>query len=161
MAWCRQATSHYQSQCWPRSLSPYGVIRPSWVKHNFKTKTLTNHHDVLLMLNCNMFCSVFDRHYNTNRSCQNCDYSVKTTSSSEFSNMQFPQQFSRNDIYFYQKYCTLEILYKVIYCLWLSHQTWYCFWLLICKMTYYSLRMGPVNNSINSGGMNWKYILDH
>ena len=22
MAWCRQATSHYMSQCWPRSLSP-------------------------------------------------------------------------------------------------------------------------------------------
>ena len=25
MAWCRQATSHYLSQCWPRSLLPYGV----------------------------------------------------------------------------------------------------------------------------------------
>ena len=25
MAWCRQATSHYLSQCWPRSISPYGV----------------------------------------------------------------------------------------------------------------------------------------
>ena len=31
MTWCRQATSHYLSQCWPRSLSPYGVIRPQWV----------------------------------------------------------------------------------------------------------------------------------
>ena len=31
MAWCRQATSHYLSQCWPRSVSPYGVIRPQWV----------------------------------------------------------------------------------------------------------------------------------
>ena len=28
MAWCRQATSHYLSQCGPRSLSPYGVTRP-------------------------------------------------------------------------------------------------------------------------------------
>ena len=28
MAWCRQATSHYLSQCWTRSLSPYGVTRP-------------------------------------------------------------------------------------------------------------------------------------
>ena len=37
MAWCRQATSHYLSQCWPRSLSPYDVIRPKWVK----TKWLT------------------------------------------------------------------------------------------------------------------------
>ena len=32
MAWCRQATSHYLSQCWPSSLSPYGVTRPRWVK---------------------------------------------------------------------------------------------------------------------------------
>ena len=31
MAWCRQATSHYLSQCWPRSLSTYGVNRPQWV----------------------------------------------------------------------------------------------------------------------------------
>ena len=28
MAWCRQATSHYLSQCWPSSMSPYGVTRP-------------------------------------------------------------------------------------------------------------------------------------
>ena len=32
MARCRQATSHYLSQCWPRSLLPYGVTRPQWVK---------------------------------------------------------------------------------------------------------------------------------
>ena len=31
MACCRQATSHYLSQCWPRSLSTYGVTRPQWV----------------------------------------------------------------------------------------------------------------------------------
>ena len=31
MAWCRQATSHYLSHCWPRSVSPYDVIRPQWV----------------------------------------------------------------------------------------------------------------------------------
>ena len=31
MAWCRQATSHYLSQCWPRSMSPYGITRPQWV----------------------------------------------------------------------------------------------------------------------------------
>ena len=31
MAWCRQATSHYLSQCWPRSMSPKGVTRPQWV----------------------------------------------------------------------------------------------------------------------------------
>ena len=31
MTWCRQATSHYLSQCWPRSMSPYGITRPQWV----------------------------------------------------------------------------------------------------------------------------------
>ena len=31
MAWYRQATSHYLSQCWPSSMSPYGVTRPQWV----------------------------------------------------------------------------------------------------------------------------------
>ena len=31
MAWCRQATSHYLSQCWPRPMSPYGITRPQWV----------------------------------------------------------------------------------------------------------------------------------
>ena len=32
MAWCRQSTSHYLSQWWPRSLLPYGVTHPQWVK---------------------------------------------------------------------------------------------------------------------------------
>ena len=31
MAWCRQATSHYLSQCWPRFMPPYGVTRPQWI----------------------------------------------------------------------------------------------------------------------------------
>ena len=34
MAWCRQATSHYLSQCRPRSLSPYDVTRPQQVVRN-------------------------------------------------------------------------------------------------------------------------------
>ena len=37
MVWCRQAASHYLSQCWPRSLSPYDVTRPQWVKINRTT----------------------------------------------------------------------------------------------------------------------------
>ena len=36
MAWCRQATSHYLSQCWPRSLSPYGVTSPQWFMSIYK-----------------------------------------------------------------------------------------------------------------------------
>ena len=31
MAWCRQATSHYLSQCWPTSMLPYDITRPQWV----------------------------------------------------------------------------------------------------------------------------------
>ena len=31
MAWCHQATGHYLSQCWPRSLPPHGVTRSQWV----------------------------------------------------------------------------------------------------------------------------------
>ena len=31
MAWCRQATSHYPSQCWLRSLPSYGDTGPQWV----------------------------------------------------------------------------------------------------------------------------------
>ena len=33
MAWCHQATSHHLSQCWPRSMSPYGISRPQRVTY--------------------------------------------------------------------------------------------------------------------------------
>ena len=35
MARCRQVTSHHLSQCWPRSMSPYGVTRLQWVNEHF------------------------------------------------------------------------------------------------------------------------------
>ena len=47
MAWCRQATSHYLSQCWPRSLSPYGVTRPQWVNTLSSERCGSNFTDVL------------------------------------------------------------------------------------------------------------------
>ena len=31
MTWCRQATSHYLNQCWPRSLTSFSVTRPQCV----------------------------------------------------------------------------------------------------------------------------------
>ena len=43
MAWCPQATSLYLSQCWPRSLSPYGVTRPQWVKFSPKSSQKAPH----------------------------------------------------------------------------------------------------------------------
>ena len=37
MAWCHQATSHYPSQSWLRSMRPYGITMPQWVeKHLFR-----------------------------------------------------------------------------------------------------------------------------
>ena len=44
MAWCRQATSHYLSQCWPRSVLPYDVPRSQWVKCLFWHKTMSSCH---------------------------------------------------------------------------------------------------------------------
>ena len=48
MACCRQASSHYLSQCWPRYRSPYGGTRPLLVKiyvhnanKNHKYKTIS------------------------------------------------------------------------------------------------------------------------
>ena len=43
MAWCRQATSHYLSQCWPRYLSPYSITRPQWVKFNIAVISEKHH----------------------------------------------------------------------------------------------------------------------
>ena len=44
MGWCRQATSHYLSQCWTRSMLPYGVTRPQCAK-------------VTLIMSCHCHCS--------------------------------------------------------------------------------------------------------
>ena len=51
VAWCRQATSHYLSQYWLRSLSPYGITRPhaQWVN----TADLSWQHS-----KCNVMCNV-------------------------------------------------------------------------------------------------------
>ena len=49
MDWCRQATSHYLNQHWPRSPMPYDVARPQWVKHPNTSKTTT--------INCSLVMS--------------------------------------------------------------------------------------------------------
>ena len=43
MAWCRQATSHYLSLCWPSSMSPYAVTRPPWVNEIAITYISSDH----------------------------------------------------------------------------------------------------------------------
>ena len=39
---CRKAPSHYLIHCWPRSMSPYGVNRPQWVKTCVATLLLSS-----------------------------------------------------------------------------------------------------------------------
>ena len=42
MAWCREAASHYLSQCWPISMSPYGFTRPQWLNSLYAGKCGNN-----------------------------------------------------------------------------------------------------------------------
>ena len=47
MAWCRNVTSHRLSPCWPRSRSPYGVIRSQWISSpSLPTSILLNTRNV-------------------------------------------------------------------------------------------------------------------
>ena len=59
MAWCHQATSHYLIQCWPRSLSPYDVTRPQWVKcfapSNSSNCSFVLYNDVMMSI---MVCKI-------------------------------------------------------------------------------------------------------
>ena len=41
MVWCRQAPSHYLHQCWPRSMSPYGVTGLQWVNARYITLSMS------------------------------------------------------------------------------------------------------------------------
>ena len=50
IGWCRQATSHYLSQCWSASMLPYGITRPQWVK-----ETCTKMSNILQMTFSTMY----------------------------------------------------------------------------------------------------------
>ena len=59
MAWCRQATSHYMNPYKPRSLMPYGVTGPQWVKlYNVETDLwwhmASPGHNELKCIECNI-----------------------------------------------------------------------------------------------------------
>ena len=47
MAWGQQATSHYQSLCWPNSMSRYCVTRHQWVESLFWWKIINVNHNSL------------------------------------------------------------------------------------------------------------------
>ena len=70
MAWCSQATSHYLSQCWHRSLWPYGITRPQWVNVGYwikwsilmKTLCWSTVHELHLDT---CLCTQWEQHYLT------------------------------------------------------------------------------------------------
>ena len=63
MAWCCQATSHYLSQCWPRSLSPYGVTRPQWVNSLWPSNTIWRHRSGSTLAEIMACCLTAPSHY--------------------------------------------------------------------------------------------------
>ena len=52
MAWCRQATSHYLSQCWSRSLLPYGVTGPQVAKWDRVTHICVSKRPLVQIMAC-------------------------------------------------------------------------------------------------------------
>ena len=55
MALCHQGTNHYLSQCWPISLSSYGVTRPQWVNSFFGNNAYSTLQELCIKL-C-FYCS--------------------------------------------------------------------------------------------------------
>ena len=53
MAWCHQADSRYLSQCWPRSMLPFGVTWPQWVN------TLRFKQHIQMHFSYEKFCNLF------------------------------------------------------------------------------------------------------
>ena len=69
MAWCRQATSRYLSQCWPRSMSPYGVTGPQWVDNLWPTTTLSSGNQAVSIDTCHFTTLLQDHHGDSFKVC--------------------------------------------------------------------------------------------
>ena len=63
MAWCRQATSHYLSQCWSRSMSPNDVARPQWVNSLWSRELIWRHRCWLTLAQVKAWCQMAPSHY--------------------------------------------------------------------------------------------------
>ena len=63
LAWCHQATSHYLSQCWPRSMSPNGVTRPQWVNWLLPSDTIWHHRTWSTLVQVMACCLMAPSHY--------------------------------------------------------------------------------------------------
>ena len=66
MAWCRQATSHYPSQCWPSFLSPYGIT-PFWTFYIYRRVIFVKKYDSIMLQNvetCYIVNCIFMKRWN-------------------------------------------------------------------------------------------------
>ena len=66
MAWCLEATSHYLSQCWPRSILPYGIIRPQWVNSLWPNDAIWRQRSGSTLAQVMACCLMAPSHYWTN-----------------------------------------------------------------------------------------------
>ena len=64
MAWCLTAPSHYLSQCWPRSLLPYGVTRPHWVSYHY----CISRDDYVVPIVITLICLIYNLQFKLNHS---------------------------------------------------------------------------------------------
>ena len=63
MAWCRQATSRYLGQCWPRPMLPYGVTRPQWVNSLWPSDATWRHRSGWTLTQVMACCLMAPSHY--------------------------------------------------------------------------------------------------
>ena len=54
MAWCRQATSHYLTQFWLRTVSPYGIPWPQWVKVVLNMIIMQGSRHIFFLIHCGL-----------------------------------------------------------------------------------------------------------
>ena len=59
MVCCHQASSYYQSQCWPRSISPYGV---KWLQWILTYDWENSYRNIILPIKMNSLCGVALEH---------------------------------------------------------------------------------------------------
>ena len=91
MAWCHQATSHYLSQCWPRSLSSYGVTRPQWVKSSNCNLSGDDISDIQHIEACTK-CLIFHQKHVSENLIDNNSALDQVVALSQTGNKQLPEQ---------------------------------------------------------------------
>ena len=70
MAWSHQVTSHYWSQCWPKSMLPHGITWQLWIKKNSITIEIWRIYDFALIKILILLQYDFSMTFNCDQNCQ-------------------------------------------------------------------------------------------